>query len=515
MRQLTKMILIAFFATVSLSGIGQDVLKVENGASITVQSGAEITVQGNITLDNGSTLVNNGTIRLKENGASAANWTDNTASGYNYGSGKVIFNGTTGHTVISKNTFERIDVDASGHVTLSSDINCNKWYLVNGRVNTGSYYAIALSTTQAAVEADPANTNFASSWFNGNLRRYLATNSVNNYVFPVGNATNVKRAVLDNLTASPLNNLSYINASFGAKPGTDAGLIATENGQAYISVNSGGVWYLTPNAAPTSGAYDLLLYFNGFSGLNDNSFAILKRDNSSSNAADWVSPTGSSLPANGSPGRLVASGYARRNGIQTFSQFGIGQFGNALPVTLLDFDARRLTKIKVLVAWQTTTEINNKGFEIERRLDTEQMFTSIGFAPTLAPNGNSVSRIDYSFTDANGYAGISYYRLKQVDQDDRFVFTHIKAVKGMGETQVSVLLYPNPNHGQFTIRLDGVNRSYDALITDMNGKTIRQVRLGNSNEVMISGLSAGAYIIRIPDVFGAGESFAEKVLVIK
>jgi len=85
----------------------------------------------------------------------------------------------------------------------------------------------------------------------------------------------------------------------------------------------------------------------------------------------------------------------------------------------------------------------------------------------------------------------------------------------MGETQVSVLLFPNPNYGQFSIRLDGVNRSFDAYITDMSGKVVKQLRLTNNNSINISGLTSGTYLIKIPDVFGAGESFTEKVLVIK
>ena len=320
---------------------------------------------------------------------------------------------------------------------------------------------------------------------------------------------------MDNLVSSPLNNLTYIDVSFGPKPGNDIGLAVTENGQPYISVNAGGVWYLTPDATPTSGTYDLLLYFNGFTTLADNSFAILKRANSSNSAADWVSPAGSILPANNQPGRILSSGYARRNNLNSFSQFGIGQLSGALPVTLVDFDAKRLTRQKVQVNWQTVFEQNNLGFDVERRLDGESAFTTIGFAPTKALNGNSSSQIDYSFADANGYSGISYYRLKQIDRDTRYTYTHIKAVKGMGETQVSVLLYPNPNYGQFSVRLDGVNKAYDAIITDMGGKVIRQLRLTNSNNISINGLSAGTYLIRIPDVFGPGESFTEKVLVVK
>lgn len=496
---------------------GQEVLKAQNGASITVQNGAEIVVLGGVTLDNGSSLVNNGIIHLKQNGVSgAANWTDNTTVSYNYGTGKVIFNGAGGHTVSTVNIFERIDVDASGHVTLGSDVNANKWYLANGRINTtNSFKAIAIGTSQLAVEAAAGNTNFSNSWINGNLRRNITPASVNSYSFPVGDAFKVNRAVMDNLTASPLNNVTYIDASFGPKPGNDAGLVATESGQGYVSVNPGGIWYLTPDAAPSSGAYDLQLYFNGFTGLSDNSFGILRRPNASANGADWVVPAGSALPANNQPGRLVSSGYARRNNINSFSQFGLGVLSTPLPVTLLGFDAKRLTKVKVQLQWETVTEINNKGFDIERRLEGEPSFTRIDFAPTKAPGGNSSSKLDYNYTDANGFAGVSYYRLKQIDIDNRYVYTHIRAVKGTGETQVSVMLYPNPNYGQFIIRLDGVNRTYDGVITDIGGKIVRQLKLSNNNNVDISGLSAGTYIIRIPDVFGEGEGFTEKVMVVK
>jgi Secretion system C-terminal sorting domain len=511
------LMLLAFAGASQINLQAQDVVKIQNGAVVTVQSGAEVVVQGGVSLDNGSTVVNSGTIRLKQNGgAGAADWTDATVTPYSYGAGKVIFNGTGGHFVNSRNTFGQVDVDAAGNVTLGGDLNTNKLYLISGKVNTTpAFKAIVLDNAQLAVDADPTNTNFANSWVNGNLRRYLSTATVNNYEFPVGDAAKVNRAVLTNLTASPLNNLNYIDASFGAKPGNDVGLIATENGSPYVAVNNGGVWYLTPDAVPSAGAYDALLYFNGFAGLSDNSFGILKRPTSSVLAVDWIKPAGSVLPANNQPGRTVAAGYARRNNITSFSQFGIGLLSGVLPVTLMNFDAKRLNKVKVLVNWQTVTEQNNFGFDVERRLDGDPVFVKIGFAPTKALDGNSTTTLDYNFTDANGYSGVSYYRLKQIDKDFRGTYTLIKAVRGMGDTQVSVLLYPNPNYGQFTIRLDGVTKTYDATITDMGGKLVKQLKLGNNNNVNITGLSAGTYIIRIPDVFGEGESFTEKVMIVK
>jgi hypothetical protein len=189
---------------------------------------------------------------------------------------------------------------------------------------------------------------------------------------------------MDNLIAAPLNNVSAITASFGPKPGNDAGLLVNDLGTPYSIVNNGGVWHITPDAEPTSGKYDLFLSFSGFTVLADNSFGIISRPNNSSNAAEWKIPTGSVLPQGGLPGRIVSSGFARRNNLSGFSQFGIAMALGALPVTLTDFNAIRLSKEIVNLDWETASEQNNKGFEIERRSDNEQTFAQRKFVPSQA-----------------------------------------------------------------------------------------------------------------------------------
>lgn len=493
----------------------QEVMRVQNGATLVLQTNAEMTIQGDLALTNGSTLSNNGTIRMRRNGAAgSSNWTDNTVTGYYHGTGRVIFNSTGQQTITSNNTFERIDMVTAG-LTLASDVRANKWYMVTGAVTTNTFYAIALSNTALAVEADATNPGFVNSWFNGNLRRFVNPASVNSYQFPVGNATRANLAVMDNLNAQPLNNLNYIDASFAPKPGSDAGLMVTENGTSYVSVNSGGVWYLTPDATPTSGRFDLLLYFNGFTGLQDNRFAILIRPTASSDAAQWAVPAGSTLHPNGGAGRMVADGYARRSNIAALAQFGIGEMSAALPVTLVDFTAARTSKVRVKLQWETATEQNNRGFEIERRLENENSFATLGFVPSKALDGNSTGKLQYSMTDPNGYGGISYYRLKQLDRDGRSAHSLIKAVKGAGQTTVSVLLWPNPARGQFSIRLDGATGIKDAFITNASGQTVRSIRLSNNEQVNIQGLTAGSYILTVLHAFGQGEHFTEKIVVVR
>jgi len=507
--------MLALLHMLALYAGAQEVLRVQNTATLTVQSGVEVTVFGDVVLNNGSTLTNHGTIRIRRNGASGtADWTDNTATPYYHGTGRFIFNSTGLQNITSNNTFEHIEMMGAG-LTLNSNISANKWYLIAGPITTNAFTAITLSNAQLSVEADAANSNFANSWFNGNLRRFVSPATVNNYQFPVGDASKVNLAIMDNLSAQPLNNLTYIDAAFGPKPGTDAGLMVTENGTPYVSVNSGGVWYFVSDATPTAGRYDLLLYFNGFTGLQDNRFAILSRPAGSSLASDWAVPPASTLNPNGGAGRMVADGYARRNNMGVLGQMGIGEMSFALPVTLVDFNARRESKLKVKLQWQTATEQNNKGFEIERRLENESSFATLGFVRSRSLDGNSTIKLDYNMTDANGYGGISYYRLKQLDKDGHSYYSLIQAVKGLGETSVSVLLWPNPARGQFSIRLDGINGTRDAFITDASGKIIRSMRLGNNKAENVHGLAAGTYILTVLHAFGQHEHFTEKVLVVR
>jgi len=507
----------------SLQLQAQTIVTVQGSGKVYVQSNANAYVHGGLLFQNGSLLSNTGTVTVKEIGASgASNWTDETTTPYFHGSGTVIFNGVGGHTAISPNTFGKIHVNASGHLTHGSDLNTNNLLLDNGRVNTSSSYKmIVLTTPELASDKSATNTNFTNSWVNGTLRRYLATSIVNNYIFPVGDVAKPNLAVMTSLTTSPLNNLSYIDASFGPKPGTDAFLNVLETGlqylgiagQYYTSVNNGGVWYLTPDVNPSNGTYDLQLYFNGFTGLIDNSFGIVRRPNASSSAADWMIPAGTRLGANSTPGRTVASGYARRNLINSFSQFGIGIFSVPLEFASVDLWAERKTRREVEVSWETKKEFNMAGFWVERRLDHETIYTNRGYVSSRAPNGNSEQALRYQYVDQNSYEGISYYRIRQLFKNNQSLYTSIRAVKGAGEASVSLSVYPNPNLGQFVIRLTGTDAIYECIMHDMNGRAVRQMKITSQAPVYVTDLAAGSYLLQVMDVFGKGQSFKEKIVV--
>lgn len=83
-----------------------------------------------------------------------------------------------------------------------------------------------------------------------------------------------------------------------------------------------------------------------------------------------------------------------------------------LPVELSSFTAAA-DQNTVDLKWVTKTEVNNFGFNVERRINEED-WNSITF---IEGYGNSNSPKEYSYSDKDLFAGGSkfQYRLKQMD----------------------------------------------------------------------------------------------------
>lgn len=116
-----------------------------------------------------------------------------------------------------------------------------------------------------------------------------------------------------------------------------------------------------------------------------------------------------------------------------------------LPVELVSFSAQVDGEV-VNLKWRTETEVNNYGFDIERAVNpraNQKEWTTIGF---IEGHGNSNSPKDYSFADGDlSGANIIYYRLKQIDNNGTYEYSH--------EIEVSIIApdkhslgqnYPNP-----------------------------------------------------------------------
>jgi subtilisin family serine protease len=257
------------------------------------------------------------------------------------------------------------------------------------------------------------------------------------------------------------------------------------------------------NVNATSGTiYHAVLYFT-----TGTSFFLL-HDNSNSggnsiNTGSWASYTNGDLK------------------IRPF----VSTQSSALPVELISFQSY-MNEDKVVLEWQTATEINNYGFEVERKIDLEDSeWENIGF---VAGNGNSNSPKIYEFVDENPPLGNLEYRLKQIDTDGSFEYystttSVINAITDLDEEMIPTEFslsqnYPNPFNPTTSIEF-AIPESADIFLVIFNtlGQRVavlvdQTLNAGYYERIFdSSGLSSGLYIYQLKV---DGKPFQSKKMVL-
>ncbi|MCH2042781.1 MAG: T9SS type A sorting domain-containing protein, partial [Saprospiraceae bacterium] len=144
-----------------------------------------------------------------------------------------------------------------------------------------------------------------------------------------------------------------------------------------------------------------------------------------------------------------------------------------LPIEWLNFEAKRTHIDQVKLVWATGSELDNKGFEIQRLLENETEFETISFINSL---GDSQSPTHYSYNDNNASNAMSYYRIKQVDMDNTYTYSVIRAVDGKGNYKegLQISIFPNPGIDALNIRFEqiGEHQTAELQITDPTGRQL-------------------------------------------
>jgi photosystem II stability/assembly factor-like uncharacterized protein len=134
-----------------------------------------------------------------------------------------------------------------------------------------------------------------------------------------------------------------------------------------------------------------------------------------------------------------------------------------LPVELTSFTATANHKEAVL-KWSTATELNNNGFEVQRKIG-EQEFATIGF---VKGEGTTTSKKEYSYTDKNLDDGKYSYRLKQIDFSGKYNYSDVIEVDIRGVDEYALEQnYPNPFNPTTMIGF-GVREKSNVRITILN-----------------------------------------------
>ena len=267
----------------------------------------------------------------------------------------------------------------------------------------------------------------------------------------------------------------YISGLFTAAGGIAANRAAFWNGSSWSGMATG-----LPAYAETIEAYGTDIYFGGsFTTAGNVNAAYIAKWNGS----DWTS-LGSgtdgvvrALAVQSSTGSMIYGGDFLVSNGNIFTQ-RIAKFtdsDNPLPVELTSFSGSFINGV-VRLNWQTATEVDNYGFEIERK-DASSGWQKIGF---VEGHGISNSPKYYSLSDNSVTKGTAYsYRLIQIDGDGSFTYSHIINIStGVVSDYTleqnfpnpfnpeTVILFALPTPGEITLEVFNTQGEKVAVLTD-------------------------------------------------
>lgn len=179
--------------------------------------------------------------------------------------------------------------------------------------------------------------------------------------------------------------------------------------------------------------------------------------------------------------------------------------GGSLPITGLEFYAKRISNTQVQLDWKTLQEINNKGFSIERKKENENSFAFMGFINSKANAGNSSFPLQYNKLDNNNFIGNTYYRLKQEDNDGKSAYSVIRIVKGDATKQLTMQIWPVPAVSFFNVSVNGLTKPDVLQIVDMNGRLVKSFTIQNQTQQQVNGLQAGTYFVKLASDIKVGQ----------
>lgn len=153
-----------------------------------------------------------------------------------------------------------------------------------------------------------------------------------------------------------------------------------------------------------------------------------------------------------------------------------------LPVELSSFTGRPIAGGNRL-AWTTASELHNARFIVERSADGRQ-FAALG---EVAGAGTTLQPRSYTYLDAQPLA-LSYYRLRQVDEDGKFQFSSVIVVRASSS---AFTFAPNPVASQATFYCPTATT---LSVRDALGRLCQVLHLvAGSQQVALDALPAGVY----------------------
>jgi hypothetical protein len=169
-----------------------------------------------------------------------------------------------------------------------------------------------------------------------------------------------------------------------------------------------------------------------------------------------------------------------------------------LPVELLNFKTT-LMESTVQIDWQTSSEITNDYFTVERSKD------GINWDIVTSIEGQKSSSVinSYQITDNHTLKGVSYYRLKQIDINGHSEYSAIKSVY-IKDQPVKVFIYPNPTTDKLEIESNETEFEEMKIYNCFGVDITKTILITNETEfsitIDVSSLLPGMYLVKTKTV---------------
>jgi len=202
-------------------------------------------------------------------------------------------------------------------------------------------------------------------------------------------------------------------------------------------------------------------------------------------------------PATKQQGNVITG----QNSFSTFRIHGATNTETALPVELVSLDAYGVDSRYIQVDWNTASEINNAGFELERSTDGVRF----QFVSWTEGHGTTAFPRNYGFADDDVVAGVTYYyRLKQVDLDGTFSYSSIVDARLEDVQADEMTLFPNPVSDVTPVVQYFAAKDFEAglFIVNAVGQEVKREKLFfnrgfNRIDLPTDALAAGTYWVSI------------------
>jgi hypothetical protein len=166
-----------------------------------------------------------------------------------------------------------------------------------------------------------------------------------------------------------------------------------------------------------------------------------------------------------------------------------------LPVTFIDFDAEN-DRNNIKLKWSTAQELNSSHFELQKAARNNpadfMTFSHVNAA------GESFNRLDYSYTDEAPFSGVSYYRIRQVDRDGRFLYSKTVSVTYQPKGLIKKWISPIQNGVfiQLTSFTPGTRNEW--RLYDMQGRIVHREQFSSQTIYgAMPAITAGTYILEV------------------